>query len=40
VYRPFEFQKRSKDIVGAVDETLSVAKRVTNPDCSPFGING
>jgi hypothetical protein len=38
VYRPFEFQKRSKDIVGADDETLSVAMRVSNPDCSPARI--
>ena len=39
VYRPFEFQKRSKDIVGADDETLSVAMRVHNPDCSSVGIH-
>jgi hypothetical protein len=38
VYRPFEFQKRSKDIVGADDETLSVAMRVNNPNCASLPI--
>jgi hypothetical protein len=38
VYRPFEFQKRSEDFIGAHDETLSVAMCVNDPDRSPFNI--
>jgi hypothetical protein len=38
--RPFHFQKSSQDFIGAHNEMLSIAMRVSNPDCSPFGING
>jgi hypothetical protein len=38
VGRPLQFQKGSRDFIGAYDETLSVAMRVHNPDCSPFKI--
>jgi hypothetical protein len=40
VNRPFQFDKRSQYFIGADDETLSVAMRVNDPDCSPFRING
>jgi len=40
VYRPFEFQKRSKDFIAAHNEALSVTVRVNNPDRSPLGIHG
>jgi hypothetical protein len=40
VNRPFQFDKRSQYFIGADDETLSVAMRVSDPDCSPFRING
>jgi hypothetical protein len=36
----FEFQKRCQLFIRSRNETLSVAAmRVTNPDCSPVGIN-
>ena len=38
VYRTFEFDERSQLFVGTNNETLSVAMRVSNPDCSPLGI--
>jgi hypothetical protein len=38
VYRPFQFQKRRQYVIGAHNETLSVAMRVNNPDCAPFAI--
>ena len=34
VYRPLQFRKRSQDFFGANNETLPVAMRVHNPDCS------
>ena len=38
--RPFQFQKRSQLFICTHDETLSViAMCVSNPDCSPAGIN-
>jgi hypothetical protein len=38
---PFQFHKRSQLFVRVHDETLSIATvRISNPDCSPFGING
>jgi hypothetical protein len=40
VYRPLQFHKCSQLFIGAHDETLSVAMRVSNPDCSPFAIYG
>jgi hypothetical protein len=40
VYRPFQFQKRRQYVIGAHNETLPVAMRVNNPDCSPLRING
>jgi hypothetical protein len=40
MYRPLQFHEGSQDFVGADDETLSVAMRVNNPDCSPLRING
>jgi hypothetical protein len=40
VNRPFQFQKRSQYFFGTDDETLSVAMRVHNPDCSPLRIKG
>jgi len=40
VYRPFQFHKRSQDFIGAHDETLSIAMRVSNPDCPSLTING
>jgi hypothetical protein len=37
-HRRFEFQKRDQLLIGAHNETLSVAAmRVNNPDCSPAG---
>jgi hypothetical protein len=38
VYRPLQFDERSQYFIGAHDETLSVAMRVHNPDCSSLGI--
>jgi hypothetical protein len=35
---PFQFRVRSQHFVGAHNETLSVAMRVNNPDCSAFKI--
>jgi len=40
MYRPFQFHKRSKHFIGMHDETLSVAMSVSNPDCSPFTVQG
>jgi len=40
VNRPFQFQKRSQHFIGAHDETLSVAMRVDDPDCSALSIQG
>jgi len=41
VYRPLQFQKRSQLFIRTHNVTLSVAAmRVSNPDCSPLGING
>ena len=38
--RPFQFQKRRPLFVGVHNKALSVAAvRVSNPDCSPVGIN-
>jgi hypothetical protein len=34
VYRPLQFQKCGQLVIGANDETLSVAKRGSNPDCA------
>jgi hypothetical protein len=39
VYRPLQFHKRSQYFIRADDETLSVAMRVYNPDCSAFKVN-
>jgi hypothetical protein len=37
---PFKFEKRSQLFIRANNETLSVAAmRISNPDCSPVGIN-
>jgi hypothetical protein len=38
--RRFQFHKRSQHFIRAHNETLSVAMRVGNPDCSPVGIRG
>ena len=38
VYRPLHFQKRRQLFIGVHDETLSVAMRVHNPDCSSFRV--
>jgi len=38
MYRPFQFQKRSQQLIGADNETLPVAMSVHNPDRSPFNI--
>ena len=40
VYRPLQFQKRSQNFIGAHDETVSVAMRVSNPDYSALRIHG
>src|SRR5262245_18085989 len=37
---PFAVPKGTQLFIGAHDETLSVAVRVSNPDCSPFTIHG
>jgi hypothetical protein len=37
---PFAVQKRSQYFIGAHNETLSVALRVSNPDRSPARIHG
>jgi hypothetical protein len=39
VYRPLQFHKRSPDFIGMHNEPPSVVVRVSNPDCSPLGIN-
>ena len=36
--RYFQFQKRGQLFIGTHNETLSVAMRVNNPDCSSFNI--
>jgi len=38
VARPYEFHERSQLFIGAHDETLTVAMRVNNPDCSSFKV--
>jgi len=38
VYRRLQFDKRCQLFIGTHNETLSVAVRVNNPDCSPFKI--
>jgi len=38
VYGALQFQKCSQDFFGTHNETLSVAMRVHNSDCSPFEI--
>jgi hypothetical protein len=38
--RPFQFQKCSQQFIRTHNESLSVAMRVNNPDCSPFNIDG
>jgi hypothetical protein len=38
LYRPFQFHKRSQLFIGSHNETLSVAVRVHNPDCSSLNI--
>jgi len=38
--RRFQFYKRSQLFSGTHDETLSVAMRVSNKDCSPARIHG
>jgi hypothetical protein len=39
--RQFQFQQRNQLFIPAHNETPSVAAmRVSNPDCSPFVING
>jgi len=40
VYRHLQFHEPGQQFIGADDETLSVAMRVHNPDCSPFKIQG
>jgi hypothetical protein len=40
VYRRLQFQKRSQLFIRANNETLPVAMRVHNPDCSPARIDG
>jgi hypothetical protein len=34
----FQFYKCSQRFIGTHDETLSIAMRVNNPDCSPLAI--
>jgi len=36
----FKFRKCSQFFIRTRDETLSVALRVSNADCSPLAING
>jgi hypothetical protein len=36
----FQFEKRAELYIRVHNETLSVAMRVSDPDCSPFRING
>jgi len=41
MYRPFQFYERSQDFISTNNETLTVvAMRVSNPDRSPFVIQG
>jgi hypothetical protein len=39
VYRPFQLHNRSQSFMRTHSEPLSIAMRVSNPDCSPIGIN-
>jgi hypothetical protein len=36
--RPFDFKKRRQLFICVHNETLSVAMRISNPDCSPLRI--
>jgi hypothetical protein len=38
VYRPLQFHEGCQDFIGADNETLSVAMRVNDPDCSALKI--
>jgi hypothetical protein len=38
VYRALQFHERSQQFFGPHDETLSVAMRVNDPNCSPLNI--
>jgi hypothetical protein len=38
--RAFDFQKRRQLLIGMHNETLSIAVRVSNPDCSPGRVHG
>jgi len=38
--RGFKFKKRRQLFIGTHNEPFSVAMRISNPDCSPVGING
>jgi hypothetical protein len=38
--RRFQLQKRSQQFIGVHNETLSVAVRINDEDCSPVGIDG
>jgi hypothetical protein len=38
VNRPLQFPERSQLFIRTHDETLFVAMRVSNPDCSPFAV--
>jgi hypothetical protein len=41
VYRPLQFHKRRQLVIRTRNETLSViSMRVSNPNRSPFAING
>jgi hypothetical protein len=37
--RRFEFHKRGQLFIRMHNETLSITMRISNPDCSPVGIN-
>jgi hypothetical protein len=36
--RPFQFDERCQLFIRTHNEMLSVAMRVSNPDCSPFKV--
>ena len=39
--RPFQFQKRCQYFIRVHNEPLPIAAmRISNPDCSPLGIDG
>jgi hypothetical protein len=38
--RPLQFHECRQFFVGTHDETLSVAMRVNNPNCSPVRVHG